>query len=433
VGSEQRAVGSGKGSKRVILKVHNIVGLLLVAAIPLLAEETSPLTLSQVIAESRANNAQLQSMKQKTRAMGERSQQAGALANPMLTYRGMDSASGGKWPNTDEKRVEIEQTFPWPGKRGLTQVMAGKDAAATQFESDAAILDVEMLAAETFYGLSAAQQSLAIIRAEESLLRRIEALTTLRYTTGAAGQQDVLKAQTEITMLKQKGIELEARELSLKNKLNTLMNRPVKTVIGRVEGPPVKSVLSDEGDQISIKALVHRPELQLAQARIERARAESAYMEKEGMPDYKVGLEYRSMSGDDQAMFMVGVELPIWRSKIRAGVRGASRMVESEQAAREAAERQVMQEAQDALTQIQAAQRTLELTRNELIPQAELRFSASEAGYRSGGKADFMDLLESERFLLNARVMSVMAEAELGMQWARLARAVGVSVLELVN
>lgn len=426
-------MGSGKGSKRVISKVHYIVGILLVAVPPLLAEGTNTLTLPQVIAESWANNAQLQSLKQKTGAMEARSQQAGALANPLLTYRGMDSANGGKWPNTDEKRIEIEQTFPWPGKRGLTQVMTAKAADAAKFEVAATTLDVEMLAAEAFYGLSVAQQSLEIIRAEEALLRRIETLTTLRYTTGADGQQDVLKAQTEITMLKQKEIELEARELTLKNKLNTIMNRPVKTVIGRVKGPPEQSVSADEGEQISIKALVHRPELQLAQARIERAQAERAYMGKESLPDYKVGLEYRSMPGDDQAMFMVGIELPIWRSKIRAGIRGANRMVESEQAAREAAERQVMQEVQDALTQIQAAQRTLELTRKELIPQAELRFSASEAGYRSGGKADFMDLLESERFLLNARVMAVMAEAELGMQWARLARAVGVSVLEVLK
>ncbi|MEI8138774.1 MAG: TolC family protein [bacterium] len=417
----------------MISKVHYIVGILLVAVPPLLAEGTNTLTLPQVIAESWANNAQLQSLKQKTGAMEARSQQAGALANPLLTYRGMDSANGGKWPNTDEKRIEIEQTFPWPGKRGLTQVMTAKAADAAKFEVAATTLDVEMLAAEAFYGLSVAQQSLEIIRAEEALLRRIETLTTLRYTTGADGQQDVLKAQTEITMLKQKEIELEARELTLKNKLNTIMNRPVKTVIGRVKGPPEQSVSADEGEQISIKALVHRPELQLAQARIERAQAERAYMGKESLPDYKVGLEYRSMPGDDQAMFMVGIELPIWRSKIRAGIRGANRMVESEQAAREAAERQVMQEVQDALTQIQAAQRTLELTRKELIPQAELRFSASEAGYRSGGKADFMDLLESERFLLNARVMAVMAEAELGMQWARLARAVGVSVLEVLK
>ncbi len=409
-----------------------ILGVLLfITAWTPVAADTNSLTLLQVILAARSDNAQLRAVNQKAGAMVERSRQVGSLANPMLTYRGMDAASGGSWPNTDEKRVEIEQSFPWPGKRELTQLMAGKDADVMQFEALTTMLDVEVQSAEAFYGLSAVQQVLGIMRSEEALLHRIEELSTLRYTTGGAGQQDVLKAQTEITMLKQKRIELEAREQTLKTKLNTLMNRPVTTVIDQVLSPVLKSISMDEGEQIALQALVRRPELQQAQARIDRAQAERAFMGKEGLPDYKLGLEFRSMPGDDQAMFMVGIELPIWRSKIATGVRGADRMVQSEQASREAAQRQVLQEVQDALTQIQAAQRSLSLTSKELVPQAELRLSASEAAYRSGGKGDFMDLLESERFLLNARVMKVMAEAELGMQWARLARACGVSVLEV--
>ena len=56
-----------------------------------------------------------------------------------------------------------------------------------------------------------------------------------------------------------------------------------------------------------------------------------------------------------------------------------------------------------------------------------IRFSASEAGYRTG-KTDFLDLLESERFLLNARVMAAMAEGNVGMELARLERAVGTEL-----
>jgi outer membrane protein TolC len=41
---------------------------------------------------------------------------------------------------------------------------------------------------------------------------------------------------------------------------------------------------------------------------------------------------------------------------------------------------------------------------------------------------DFLDLLESERFLLNAHVMAVMAEGNVGMQLARLERAVGTDL-----
>jgi hypothetical protein len=41
---------------------------------------------------------------------------------------------------------------------------------------------------------------------------------------------------------------------------------------------------------------------------------------------------------------------------------------------------------------------------------------------------DFMDLLESERFLLGAKMMAAMAEGTVGMQAARLDRAVGATL-----
>jgi hypothetical protein len=39
-----------------------------------------------------------------------------------------------------------------------------------------------------------------------------------------------------------------------------------------------------------------------------------------------------------------------------------------------------------------------------------------------------MDLLESQRFLLSVRVMAAMAEGNIGMQFARLERAVGTEL-----
>jgi outer membrane protein TolC len=93
-------------------------------------------------------------------------------------------------------------------------------------------------------------------------------------------------------------------------------------------------------------------------------------------------------------------------------------------AARQATEQQVALDVQDASFKLLTAQRTLELYKTELMPQAEARFNASEAAYRTG-QTDFADLLESQRFLLSTRIMAAMAEGDVGMQSARLERAVG--------
>ena len=128
-------------------------------------------------------------------------------------------------------------------------------------------------------------------------------------------------------------------------------------------------------------------------------------------------------------MFMVGMDLPIWGGKNSAGVREAERRIASGRAAVEAAQRKAQFDVREGWFRLRNAQQTLDLYEKELVPQAELRFQASEAGYRAG-RVDFMDLLESERFLLNARLMRVMAEGEVGMQNARLERAIGNGVAD---
>lgn len=156
-------------------------------------------------------------------------------------------------------------------------------------------------------------------------------------------------------------------------------------------------------------------------------------MAKESSPDYTLGVEYRDFRhAGDMVMIQVGIELPVWRSKYGAAVREAGKMRTASLAARQATERKIALDVQDASFKLLTAQRTLELYRTELIPQAKARFNASEAAYRTG-QTDFTDLLESQRFLLSTRIMAAMAAGNLGMQSARLERAVGWDLKTVVS
>jgi len=398
---------------------------------PAYAQSPAPgadLALGSAVDLAVRNNAQLNSLRAKWEAMQQRSAQAGTLPDPMFTYSGMDMASGGTWPGTNEKRYMVQQEFPWFGKRALREGIAAKDAEDMRRELDSMTRDVVMMVKESCFDLYAVQQAVAVTREEEEVLRRIVKVTATMYATGERAQADVLKAQAEITMLKQKLLDLESRESTLKAKLNMLFNRRADSPLGAVATPP-ENGYSGNIDALFAMAATNRTEIQAAQAQVERYELEKSLMAKESMPDYKLGLEYRDIGTDaDMVMFTVSVDLPVWRSKYKAGIHEAEMMRASSEATREAAERQTAFDVQDAYFKLQTARRTLELYRNELIPQAKGRFSASEAGYRTG-KVDFMDLLESERFLLDARVMTAMAEGTVGMQAARLERAIGTTLL----
>lgn len=408
-----------------------LTSLLLLTASALCAEPPSadggPLTLDAAVSLAVRDNAQLRSLRAKTRAMQERPAQAGALPNPMFTYSGMDMADSGNWPDTSEKRYMVQQDFPWFGKRSLREGIAVKDADTMQREFEAMSRDVVMMVKESYYDLYATQRVIEITHAETSILQSILEVAETLYATGDRSQVDAIMAQTEVSMLKQKLLELQAQENMLKARMNLLLNRRADSQL-ELDGKPPESVFPEDVKPLFELAAKSRPEVLGAQSQVERYALEKRLMEKEYLPDYKLGLEYRSLTaGEDMLMFTVSVELPIWQSKYRAGVREAAEMQIYSQAAREAAEQQSSFDVQDASFKLQTALRTLELYRTELVPQAEARFSARETGYRTG-KIDFSDLLESERFLLNTKIMSVMTEGTVGMQAARLERATGIAV-----
>ena len=390
-------------------------------------DSLAPLTLSELVDTALRANAQLHSMRARYEAMQQRPIQERKLPNPMFQYGGMDVVKKGSWPNTSEKRFMVTQEFPWFGKLGLRGEVATKEAEAMQREYEAMVREVIMMVKESYFDLYAVQRSLAITRAEEDVLEQMQKIAEAKYTVGEVAQQDVLKAQTEISMLQQRLYELEQEEVVTKAKLNQLLDRRADSPLGFAATEP-QHEFDLKTEELFSLADKMRPEIKKAQADIQRNQAERNLMKREYFPDYRLGLEYRSFRvGENMVMFTIGFDLPIWRTKYRASVRESEKMIESSQADLEAVQRQTGFDVQDAWFKLVTARRTLELYKTALIPQAEARFQASEAGYRTG-KVDFLDLLESERFLLNVRVMAVMAESNIGMQQSRLERAVGTDL-----
>lgn len=389
---------------------------------------SAPLTLMEAVSNALAGNPNLLAARAKWEALKNKPAQAGALADPMFTVRGMDMADGGDFPNANEKQFAVEQPLTGFGKGGLRRRAAEYEVQAMEYEYRTMALDLALDVKETYYGLWAARQARDVVRAETNVLARLEAVAQTAYVAGRASQADVLKAQAELTMLEPRLFELDAQIRNLEAKLNVLMGRAAEASIEMAPPPDLPDEVGN-ADALRGVAEQNRPEIKRAAAELERARIERTRMGRESLPDYRVGFEYRTFRDDepDMAMFMVGVELPIWRGKIRAGIREADHMATSGQAALEAARQQADLDVRQAGFNAQTARKTLELYRATLVPQARARFEASEAGYRAG-QTDFMDLLESERFWLEARILAAMAEGAAGGQAARLDRALGTGI-----
>lgn len=99
-------------------------------------------------------------------------------------------------------------------------------------------------------------------------------------------------------------------------------------------------------------------------------------------------------------------------------------MVEAAAARKEAIGHRLMGELNAALSNLDAARTTEKITRNRLLPQADLTFQAALAGYETG-KVDFATLLDAQRQIRNAKQALLRAQASQQLRLADIERLLG--------
>ena len=131
------------------------------------------------------------------------------------------------------------------------------------------------------------------------------------------------------------------------------------------------------------------------------------------IPDLMLGVEYMhtrddpgagmssmSDSTEEPYMFMASVNIPLWFGKYRAGIREAEALSRSSEQAKKQKENELLSELKMMLYKFRDAERKVGLFRDTLLPKARESQRVAQQAFTSG-KADFMDLIEAERSLLD--------------------------------
>jgi outer membrane protein TolC len=123
-------------------------------------------------------------------------------------------------------------------------------------------------------------------------------------------------------------------------------------------------------------------------------------------------------------MAMVGISLPIWRGKLRAGVAEAEAMRAMSEADLRAMTRMVEGDAAAAVGQVQAAAARRAALAADVVPRARLAIEPAVAGY-TAGQLPLVGVIEAVQALWAVQGDLIAADTELGLAWARLGRALG--------
>jgi cobalt-zinc-cadmium efflux system outer membrane protein len=121
---------------------------------------------------------------------------------------------------------------------------------------------------------------------------------------------------------------------------------------------------------------------------------------------------------------MAGVNLPVWRSKLAAGVEeGTARRLAAEESVREVTA-SIDGDLGNLLQRIPLLEDQVDLYENVLIVQARESLQSAESAYATG-TAGALDLLDAERVLFQVRIAAARARTDLAISDAKLEGVIG--------
>lgn len=383
------------------------------------------ITLNEALQEARASRAEMRVATARVDAARERPAIVSSLEDPVIAPS-IDHKPVDPMMKTD-RSVTIEQSFPLSNIRSHRRRAAQADVDKYLGESGRTSLRIEADVAQAFFMLNEKRKVVAILEHQIALAAELVKLAAARHGVGSATQADVLRMEIEEARLRTRRELVGAEVRSAEAMFNTVRGldsyRPVPAL--RVQALiDAMNTLPDSQSALDV-ALIHRPELRISKAEIQRARAEVDVMKSMYAPMAMI----RAGKADTGAagrgyMLMVGISVPIWFGKLKAGVREAGAMVAMADADREAMLRMIHGDVASSLESWRGAALNYRAYPSNLLPRAQRAVAPAMSAYASG-MLPLTSVLEASKALWTLQEEAAMAETALGMAWIRYRNAVG--------
>lgn len=374
-----------------------------------------------LLAYARQQSPDLRALRLEADAARERAAASGALPDPTLRVeeRGIAADMGVR-----STKTTVIQPLPWWGKRDLRREAAEADAEAAAAGSDAGWLELASRIKAAYANDQALARQLAENREIAGLLDRLEAISRNRYAHGLAPQQDAIRARVERTALQAETVQMENERHHAQVRINGLLARPTHADLAEPEGQRSLPAALDHA-ALEERLRARNPTLFADEARLRAAERNRDGAYRNRYPDVALGVSpIQTGSRVSEWEVMLELNIPLQQDARRSQEREAERMLEAARARRDASANRLLAELAENVSAYESAQRVETLTRDELLPQAELTFQAALAGYENG-KVDFATLLDAQRQIRKAKQDVIKAQAEQQVRLAEIEKLVG--------
>ncbi|MCH7871768.1 MAG: TolC family protein, partial [Planctomycetes bacterium] len=397
-------------------------------------------------------NPDIKASEETARSMVERIRQVTALPDPFLKMKILPepirTAEGDNF-----FILGVSQKLPVPQKLDRAGRVAFEETRIALQQWQATRLRVIADVKRSYFQLYVVDRSIDVTQANQTLLRGLIDVARSQVAVGRRSQDDVLRAQVELSNLEAELITLRQRRVTTVARMNEVLDRQPQTGIETPDEFGIRNVDLAVDDLLK-KAVAANPDLKRINHQIERDRESLQLAELAYWPDFAVGFEWMSMDprdafeapinsatgrrpvtpqlsedGKDNWAITFGFSLPIWHDKIEGGIEQARRRLASSREQYRSMMNRIEFAVEDALARVRSQQNLARLFKSTIIPQAEQTYRVSQASYTAGA-SDFLYVIDNWRKWLVFTMQYYRSVGELERSVADLEQVIGLSLTE---
>ncbi len=393
--------------------------------------EGAQVSLESLLQLALVHNPAVRSAAERFEAQRARVPQARSLPDPTVSVGWMGNIAPFSVQQGDPssyRGLTVAEDFPYPGKLKLRGQIADRDSEAMWWDYEQTRRQVVMDVKEAYYNYFYYTKAIEITEKDKDLLEKLEKIAEAQYRVGKGIQQDVLRAQVEVSRIDQNLIVLRQHEETSRVRLNTLLDRDPESPLP----PPAvftpaefHSTLQD----LYTMALQNDPGLERDRRIIESNNYSIKLAQRAYDPDFTVAYTYwqRPLLPDMHGV-MVGINIPVFfKTKQRQGVIEASHELISRRRDFDSRLTTVNFEIKEQYLAASASWELSNLYSKAIVPQSSLALESSMSAYEVG-KLDFLSMLTNFMDVLNYEANYYQELSNFQIALARLEPLVGVEL-----
>ena len=400
---------------RAVIRFCTAAGLWASAGMPTIAAE---LTASEAVTIAIESDPWLAGSRLTQNALTDESIAAAALPDPRMNLMAgnfpVDTFDVGQEAMT-QLSVGVSQIFPRGDTLTLERQKKGQLALQHPLLREDRQAKVTAKVLQLWLDAYNAQESIRLIEGDRALFEHLVDAAQASYSTavGRTRQQDVIRAQLELTRLEDRLTALLQQQESAQRRLSEWIGVPARTDLAPAipSVAPVKPVSTTASDQERYELVSEHPLLLALEMRIEVSETDVELARQKYKPEWGLNAQYgyraKDTQGRDRAdLFSIGVtfDLPLFPTKRQDKQVSASvSRSEAIRTDKQLLSRRLVAELETASVQLARLSERDALYADQLLPQMTEQAQAALAAYNNDD-GDFAEAVRARIAELNAKI-----------------------------